>query len=533
MKKSTKLFFAFIGLVVLFVLVPLSLHYRAKARLEAYKRELLASGEKLVISDLAPIPNAQGQKNAAELLQAVNGLTSTSDFFPGGMKMIKPGRARVAWRQAELNEEICCPEVYTNVWPLLRAARSNNEDTLTDIRAVLSADNIQFPLDFQQADLSSSLVDHFMMGKKLAKNTAAEVMLDLSDGQTNEAMENLLLCVAVTKLCADEPLMMSQLLRYAEMSLAVTACWESLQFKGWTDEQLSQLQREWEALDFLPAAADSLRMERARAPMDFDQARGSKEVLESMMSAIYSNPDTGLNDIWQRSLVNPREGFDHLWLAVASFPRFWIWSGIWSYDDERLNMQLYQDMIDATRVPQQRQAVNERLLLRDMKESETGVIRDFNSKCPITDYERVVVERLVKDALRAQTQAEIVTTAIALERYSLRYHKYPARLADLVPAFVKRVPVDCMDGKDLRYRLQPDGSYLLYSVGENGIDDGGDPTPPANTAPGFLKGRDWVWPVLATDQEVSAFEAGEAQKAAKEQAKRGKLGGTAHASGNQ
>ena len=33
-----------------------------------------------------------------------------------------------------------------------------------------------------------------------------------------------------------------------------------------------------------------------------------------------------------------------------------------------------------------------------------------------------------------------------------------------------------MDGQPLRYRRNADGTFLLYSVGENGKDDGGDPS---------------------------------------------------------
>jgi hypothetical protein len=524
MKKSTKIRIVFSGLVVLLLLIPWSMRYRAKARLEAYKRDLLASGEKLAISELAPIPDAQGQRNAAALLQAANKLTAIIDFYPDGMKEIKPGRARVAWRQAELNEEVGSPETFTNVWPLLRAARTKDEDTLNEIRGILSADNIQFPLDYQQADLSPSLADHFMMGRKLAQNAGAEVMLDLRDGLTNEAMKNLLFCVAVSKLCADEPLMISQLVRYAEVADAVWPCWESLQFKGWTDDQLAQLQRQWEAIDLFPAAANSLALERARAPMEFDQTRGSREALDG-------NPYTAMsyNTIWQHGLVNAREGFKQLVESAASYAHYWIWREIWCFDDERLNMRLYQDMIDATRAAQERQAVLGRLVNEDMREDYVVLaVNRGISRFPVTDYERPEIETFVAHVLRGQTQVEIVTAAIALERYSLAHHQYPPRLDDLVPMFVKRVPIDYMDGKDLRYRLQPDGSYLLYSIGENGVDDGGDPTPPANTPPGFLRGRDWVWPVVATEQEVSVYEAGEARKAAQAQANRGKAGSPRH-----
>jgi hypothetical protein len=117
------------------------------------------------------------------------------------------------------------------------------------------------------------------------------------------------------------------------------------------------------------------------------------------------------------------------------------------------------------------------------------------------------IKNFIRHALRAQTEANIVTTAIALERYRLAHHTYPGALAKLVPEFVWVVPVDCMDGHDLRYRLNPDGTYLLYSVGEDGVDNGGDPTPEKGKAPGFFNGKDWVWPRAATAEEVQAYEA--------------------------
>jgi hypothetical protein len=40
---------------------------------------------------------------------------------------------------------------------------------------------------------------------------------------------------------------------------------------------------------------------------------------------------------------------------------------------------------------------------------------------------------------------------------------------------------------------------LLYSVGKDGKDDGGDPTPPVGMPAGLWEGRDAVWPSAATE----------------------------------
>jgi hypothetical protein len=109
--------------------------------------------------------------------------------------------------------------------------------------------------------------------------------------------------------------------------------------------------------------------------------------------------------------------------------------------------------------------------------------------------------------MRRLTQHEMVKTVIAMKRHELRHGEWPARLAALTPAFLPAIPRDFMDGQELRYRLQSDGSFTLYSVATDGRDDGGDPSPVSSDQ--YLRdnsewgGRDWVWPQLATNASAS------------------------------
>jgi hypothetical protein len=66
------------------------------------------------------------------------------------------------------------------------------------------------------------------------------------------------------------------------------------------------------------------------------------------------------------------------------------------------------------------------------------------------------------------------------------------------------MPQDFMNGKALSYRLRPgDDDFLLYSVGEDGKDDGGDPTPTADkNYRQMWNGRDAVWPSAASAEEA-------------------------------
>ncbi len=64
-------------------------------------------------------------------------------------------------------------------------------------------------------------------------------------------------------------------------------------------------------------------------------------------------------------------------------------------------------------------------------------------------------------------------TGIALERYRLAEGHYPDSLDALVPRFLSEIPTDPFDGKPLRYQRRG-GGYLVYSIGHDRKDDGGD-----------------------------------------------------------
>jgi hypothetical protein len=88
------------------------------------------------------------------------------------------------------------------------------------------------------------------------------------------------------------------------------------------------------------------------------------------------------------------------------------------------------------------------------------------------------------------TQVQLAHTACALERFHIEQGQYPESLAALVPKLLPRVPQDLMDGKLLRYRRLNEHSFLLYSVGLNGTDDGSSFPPQGDVSRG-----DVVWRV--------------------------------------
>ena len=116
----------------------------------------------------------------------------------------------------------------------------------------------------------------------------------------------------------------------------------------------------------------------------------------------------------------------------------------------------------------------------------------------------------VRKVMAAETCKRVIITAIALKRFLLKHGNYPERFSELTPEFLASVPLDPVDGQPLRYRRNAGGTFLLYSIGGDGKDDGGDPSLGKGvTTPYFYwqnpRALDWVWPQPATAEEVQFF----------------------------
>jgi hypothetical protein len=88
-------------------------------------------------------------------------------------------------------------------------------------------------------------------------------------------------------------------------------------------------------------------------------------------------------------------------------------------------------------------------------------------------------------AARVQVGFDQAWIACALERHRLAAGGYPEELE----ALKATLPCDVITGLPLRYRRREDGGYVLYSLGWNGVDDGGEPGHGKEP----LREGDWVW----------------------------------------
>jgi hypothetical protein len=262
-------------------------------------------------------------------------------------------------------------------------------------------------------------------------------------------------------------------------------------------------------VDFGTDMAVSFEMERAMTLDTFRQVRESTAA--------------GKEFIEQHECAAGFWGGDEFALEQSDFVLRWIrmplWRICWASQDEIHSINWWQYVIESDRLARNKSWAEAKSGWPRLQEEPFGVplaalFRSKHEAAQASIYNRwryllsneatAVDGNTILKPLRAEIQRRMLVTVLALERHRLRHGKLPDSLQALVPEFLSAVPLDGMDGKPLRYRLKPDGTFVLYSVGENGIDDGGDPSLlPGKETVRFWDGLDAVWPTPASAEETA------------------------------
>jgi hypothetical protein len=491
------------------------LHFKPKRALAAYRAQLIAAGEKLEVAELIPPP--VGSHNGADLFLKANAAMNVAwgvleSNPPPAMRMVAPGKAMVGWRQPVLREDKA-----TNAWEDAEAVVAGAETGLVLLEGLQQCDTIDFALDYRQG--FTLLLPNLAILKRASQHLNAAMLCALHRGDTETAFVRLRTMLALVRTTGDERLIISQLVRFAMAAITVNATWEFLQSNTVTEEQLATLQREWSDLDFFRPVENALAMERAMGAMTAAQMRESSAEFDKMLS-MYSVGGAGAVSTPGDWFEQAQEYGKAAWTRTRARSREFAWRTMWSYPDQLRAFQGQQVLIEAMRQARtngncgaalawQRQRLNDLGLYKrasgeDDRMYGGGDEVDLQS---LFTQSILSLDRLPAKAMTIETSRQIVVAAIALKRHRLRHGGYPADLLALAPEFLAGVPRDPADGAPLRYRLKADGSLLLYSVGEDGADGGGDARRESEEKRSFAwqRGRDWVWPQPATDGEIAGY----------------------------
>ena len=259
--------------------------------------------------------------------------------------------------------------------------------------------------------------------------------------------------LGLARSLAAEPLVRSYLARLECQRIAVASFQQVLNKVTPTDSQLGSLSEAFEQ------ANNSYSLSRA-----FIGQRCIGIYTFELMG--------GMADVWRMPLGRNTHWWQRLVIRVTVFfsssACLYDASGLLQWDELRY-LQLMDRYIEAARADFPERIAVARTLqsaVRQLPRSHvfTGQwLRGMNGSGLI-----------LKDAsMTARLRA--AQTAIAIERYRLAHDQPPETLAMLAPTCLKTVPTDPFDpaSAGLRYKKLTKG-YVVYSVGEDGKDDGGD-----------------------------------------------------------
>jgi hypothetical protein len=479
--------FAFLGALALVwaVVAVLGLRSGSRVALRQYLAEQQAKGEKLTYEELtrgrltnfsdshAVITNAQPRlKTAGDVPSLLELQTAT-----------RPGEAKVTWRQPNPTWGKSNGPGDHRTWEELDRDLQAAQDTLQEIRTAL-----KIPA------LNAGPCTNMWTGRRInfvSIRTVAFWLLtaaenDLRQGRLEEALQNLEALTALAYMERDEPTLVAHMIRVAVAGLALPATWEALQAPGWTEPQLERLQRAWERVDLLDAAERGFVGQRASGYELFSMARRTSG---SRMSALLTGQ---VNFSWRKTPL------EEMFIGCLITP-FYKLTSIDS--DELFYLRTMQQGISGLRLlkahrpwAEAQQRLNQSLSNINTISSSPQRFRHLVSMMVLPNYAKAA-ER----AVQTETSRQVALAAIALKRYQLRHGQLPPTLEALAPELLPTVPWDYLGAQPLRYRPKADGTYLLYSVGMDGNDDGGDPTPRPGDPAALWNGRDAVWPLAASE----------------------------------
>ncbi|HEV2208104.1 MAG TPA: hypothetical protein VG167_04975 [Verrucomicrobiae bacterium] len=456
---------------------------RSANSLAKYRAQLAAKGERLTIAELIAARVPSTNDSQAVLTNAV-ACIGAQRLHPSGLDLrhyTAPGRAQAVWQQDPPNWGNGFGQAPSGTWENFAAEVDSLQQPLADIRQALKN---PAPDAGPLTNIWERRVD-FVKMRQAAQWLMGAALCEVHRGNLEAGLEDLEALAGLARMERDEYTLVAQMIRVAITGLGTATSWEILQAPGWTEPQLLRLQRAWEGVDLFGGLEHGMVGERAMGEEIWLQAHqpNQRGVLRNL----------GLKPAGQPSLQ----------ALVSDYVLFPVYKFAFLDQDELFRLQIMQESIEAFRLLEKRHTLAEAQARLAPGFARLNKVANSPQKYR---YELSLISipnytRAVQTTTRNETERQMTIAAVALKRFNLREGRWPANLNELVPAYLAELPYDPMSGKSLCYHTGAGGQFVLYSVGEDGRDDGGDARPgPGGRPGGMWDGRDAVWPIVAPVQ---------------------------------
>ncbi|HEY9174636.1 MAG TPA: hypothetical protein VI136_20310 [Verrucomicrobiae bacterium] len=337
------------------------------------------------------------------------------------------------------------------------------------IREALKRPHIRMDDDYQRP--FEVPIVNFVAIRNLAQTAAQRAQCCLLLGRSEQAFRELSLNFELRRLLAAKPTtLVAAMIDVAITGLDAGIIAEGFRLQAWREPELVALQKQLREVNVLSAVAESFRMEPAAVRYTIETSSAGE------LARVFFG-HSGIN-LWTRIT-------DPVYLLLKVAPQGW----------------LYQNL-----------AVSSTITATESFDTEQWIIKPGVAEAANRELERLATHRspytilatvalpnyarATRTTARNQTLVNQALIVCGLERYRLAHGRYPEALDALVPQFVEKLPPDVIGGQPLKYRRTAGDQFLLYSVGWNEKDDGGQVVLNKDGSADREKG-DWVWP-LAT-----------------------------------
>ena len=339
-------------------------------------------------------------------------------------------------------------------------ALSKFDAAVEELRQASQRPYANVPLPYEDGfNSTSTLLPILAELKRCSQLLQLRAVAELADGQNAKALDDVKLLLYLNNSLRSSPFLISHLVRIAIVAISLQPIWEGLAEHKWSDEQLIALETELAKVDFLTDYGFIMRGERAFAIASLENQRRTREYVSYEENGDFTN-----------SLkLMPSAYFDQNKLAFAQMHQQWI-----------------LPLVDT----------NSRVVSPTVLKHTYDVVRAETKHYSPYKVQALMlfpaISASVKKIAAIQASVDLARVACALERYRLAHGEYPETLDTLAPQFIAQVPHDIINGQPLHYRREANGQFVLYSVGWNETDDGGQVVLTKNGSVDQKTG-DWVW----------------------------------------
>jgi hypothetical protein len=327
---------------------------------------------------------------------------------------------------------------------LVRAELERAADALREARKLVDQPRGRYPIVYTQ-DWIGTLLTGIQDTRETAYLLSIDALSRSQDGDLDGALVSCRALVNAARSIGDEPGLIPQLVRAAIRCFAAGATERALGQGEPSDGDLAALQKALE--------------EEAEEPLFLFCVRGERAGVDRFMQFVQDAPTTRQHLTMMTALAGA---------SRSAKPRLW--------EQGMLYLPGSVTTSRAALLERLNQAVEIAKLPREERVARVEELCASLPKEPLLVRELLPsIEKVEMADRRSQAWLRCAATALAVERYRRRHGRWPESLAELKDEFLREVPLDPFDGQPLRYRKDGAG-VIVYAVGADGKDDGGDRT---------------------------------------------------------